>query len=155
MNVSIYSRKAIEMLLQEGQLKNSAVISFYDPEWREFGFPPINFDGKCEQTIRVAIHDITYDELNDFGLSIESYFPEANTVASFIYDARLKGLDIICQCEHGQSRSAGCAAAILQFFLKKGIDVFTDLRYCPNQLIYHKIFDALQKINQTEQRNNK
>ena len=38
-------------------------------------------------------------------------------------------MDIICQCEHGQSRSAACAAAIKEHFEKSGIEVFADYRY--------------------------
>ena len=53
------------------------------------------------------------------------------------------GLDIICQCEYGESRSSGCAAAILEYFYKTGNFCFTDYRYYPNQVIYHKVFDAL------------
>ena len=44
---------------------------------------------------------------------------------------------------------AGCAAAILEHFAGRGIDVFVDYRYYPNQLVYHKVFDALEKIKLT------
>ena len=60
------------------------------------------------------------------------------------YVAKANGRDIICQCDYGQSRSAACAAAILQHFEGRGIDIFADYRYYPNQLVYHKIFDALK-----------
>ena len=95
--------------------------------------------------MQIALHDLDPEALADFGLSEETYFPEADALAEFIYKAKEDGLDIICQCEYGQSRSAGCAAAILQHFSKNGIDVFTDYRYYPNQLVYHKVFDALTK----------
>ena len=52
-------------------------------------------------------------------------------------------MNIICQCEHGQSRSAACAAAIKEHFEKSGIDIFADYRYYPNQLIFNKLRDAL------------
>ena len=66
-------------------------------------------------------------------------------MAKFIYEARADGLDILCQCDYGQSRSAACAAAILQHFEARGIEVFINFKYYPNQLVYHKVFEALEK----------
>ncbi len=51
----------------------------------------------------------------------------------------------ICQCEYGQSRSAATAAAILEHFYHNGISVFTNYNYYPNQVVYHKTFDALEQ----------
>ena len=156
MTVKIYSRKAMEALLSKGNLKNTAIISFHDPEWRGRGrTEPVDFTGKCDRVMQIGIHDLDPEALSDFGLSVETYFPEADALAEFIYKAKEEGLDIICQCEYGQSRSAGCAAAILQHFSKNGIDVFVDYRYYPNQLVYHKVFDALTKyiVNRKEERN--
>ena len=45
---------------------------------------------------------------------------------------------------YDQSRSAGCAAAILEHFYRRGIDIFADYKYYPNQVVYHKVFDALE-----------
>ena len=149
MTVNIYSRKTMEALLAKGKIENAAIISFHDPVGRGRrcleDYDPIDFTGKCDRVMQIALHDLDPEALADFGLSVETYFPEADELAEFIYKAKDEGLDIICQCEYGQSRSAGCAAAILQHFSKNGIDVFTDYRYYPNQLVYHKVFDALIK----------
>lgn len=146
MQVSIYSREAIEARLSLGPLPNTAVISFYDPKWKGRGYEtPVDYTGKCDHVMQVAIHDLDPDALNEIGLTIDTYFPEADEVATFIHTAKELGCDIICQCEYGQSRSAGCAAAILEYFEGRGIDIFADYRYYPNQLVYHKIFDALKR----------
>ena len=79
------------------------------------------------------------------GLTIENR-SDIQKLAKFIYEAKANGHDIICQCDYGQSRSAACAAAILQHFEGRGIDVFSDYRYYPNQLVYHKVFDALERM---------
>ena len=63
-----------------------------------------------------------------------------------------EGMDIICQCEYGQSRSAACAAAIKEHFEKSGIEVFADYRYYPNQLIFNKLRDALSSWKQKKQK---
>lgn len=149
MKVSIYSRKAMEALLSRGKIENTAIISFHDPVGRGRrhleDYEPIDFTGKCDRVMQIAIHDLDPEALSDFGLSVETYFPEGDELAEFIYKAKDDGLDIICQCEYGQSRSAGCAAAILEHFEHRGIDIFSDYKYYPNQLVYHKIYDALNK----------
>ena len=149
MTVKIYSRKVMEALLSKENLENTAIISFHDPVGRGRRCPqeyePIDFKGKCERVMQIALHDLDPEALADFDLTVDTYFPEADELAEFIYKAKEDGLDIICQCEYGQSRSAGCAAAILQHFEGRGIDVFVDYRYYPNQLVYHKVFDALTK----------
>lgn len=91
------------------------------------------------------IHDIDIEILGDYGVTYETYFPEVDKLADFIYTAVERRMDIICQCEHGQSRSAACAAAIKEHFDKSGIEVFADYRYYPNQLIFNKLRDALSR----------
>ena len=150
MQVSIYSRAAMEARLKNGGLEHTAVISFYDPTERGRGSAvPVDCSAACARVMQIALHDLDPEALSEVGLTVESYFPEADALAEFIYRARREGLDLICQCEYGQSRSAGCAAAILEHFSKRGIDVFADYRYYPNQLVYHKVFDALERIRKT------
>ena len=149
MKITIYSRNDMEKLLSQGKIDNTAIISFHDPVGRGRrcleDYQPIDFTGKCDCVMQIALHDLDPEALADFDLTVDTYFPEADELAEFIYKAKEDGLDIICQCEYGQSRSAGCAAAILQHFESRGIDIFTDYRYYPNQLVYHKVFDALTK----------
>ena len=140
MNVKIYSRKAMEELFQQGISENTAIISFYDPAPK--GREPIDYSGKAERVFQVALHDIDFDILEMFGLSYETYFPEADSLAEFILSAQAEDMDIVCQCEYGQSRSAGCGAAILEYFCKTGISVFADYRYYPNQMVYNKVYLA-------------
>lgn len=146
MNISIYSRTNMEKLVEKGFPKNTAVISFYDPVGiRSNNTNPFDYKGLPEMLFQVAVYDIDLEILEDYGLCYDTYLPEANKLAEFIRTAHSRGLDIICQCEYGQSRSAACAAAISQYYYKNGIDIFADYRYYPNQLIYHKVFKALQK----------
>ncbi len=146
MEVNIYSRKAVEELLQSGFPENTAVISFYDPPSRRRAtLPPVDYSGKASRVFQVAVHDIDLSVLPQYGLTYDTYFTEADDLAEFIYTAKADGFNIICQCEYGESRSSACAAAILQHFYKNGISIFADYRYYPNQVVYHKVFDALEK----------
>lgn len=148
MNVKIYSRQAMETLLKTVTLDHTSVISFYDPPTRRSpeGDTPVDYAGKCDRVFPVALYDIDRSVLMDFGLTYDTYFPEADQLAEFIDRAVEDGLDIVCQCEYGQSRSAACAAAILEHYEGKGISIFSNDRYYPNQMVYRKVFGALEKI---------
>ena len=147
MEVSIYSRKAIKELIEKGFPQNTAVISFYTPkDKRDYEENRVNYDGVCNKVFYVGIPDIDIEILSEYGYTYKTYLAEADELAKFIDKAKETGLDIICQCDYGQSRSAACAAAILQYYEGRGIDIFADYRYYPNQLVYHKIFDALEKV---------
>ena len=89
MEVNIYSRKAIEKLLQSNFPKNVAVISFYDPVNRRTGErdKPVNYSLKTGRVFPVAIHDIDLEILPKYGLTYDTYFPEADNLAEFIYSA--------------------------------------------------------------------
>lgn len=101
---------------------------------------------KLTASLPFALLDIDIETLEEFGLTVDTYFPEADALAAFIRSAHSDGLDIICQCEYGQSRSAACAAAIKEFFEGRGIEIFADYRYYPNQLVFNKLLEALKKI---------
>lgn len=147
MEVSIYSRKAIKELIEKGFPQNTAVISFYTPKSkRDYNESRVDYSGVCDRVFYVGIPDIDIEILSEYGYTYKTYLAEADELAKFIDKAKENGLDIICQCDYGQSRSAACAAAILQHFEGRGIDVFSDYRYYPNQLVYHKVFDALEKL---------
>lgn len=148
MKVQIYSRKAVEELLNGDFPENVAVISFFDPPniQADEVSTPVDYKGKAERVFAVPIHDIDIESLKDYGLSFDAYFPEADRLANYIDRAYKDGLDIICQCEYGQSRSAACAAAILEHYCKNGISVFADYRYYPNRLIYNKVKNALDML---------
>ena len=149
MKVSIYSREAIEAMLQNGIPANTAIISFYDPQTTRTpkGYEPVDYSGIDNPVMQIALHDIDLEILGEYGLTYDTYFPEAQALAAFICQANADGNDILCQCEYGQSRSAACAAAILEYYHRTGITIFADYRYYPNQLVFHKVYNALCGTN--------
>jgi len=154
MKLKICSRKAAEELIEGIFPKNTAVISFFDPPKKALSdYAPVDYKGKCERLFSVGVHDIDLEVLPDYGLSYNTYLPEANDIAGFIISAVSDGLDIICQCEYGQSRSAACAAAIREYYNRTGIKIFADYRYYPNQLIFNKIYNALKETSKKRKEN--
>lgn len=145
--IEIMSREMVEKLIAEEFPDNVAVISFYDPKTKRTpkDYTPVDYTNVCSRVFPVAIHDIDIEILSDFGLTFETYFPEANDLAHYIIKSVSEGYDIICQCEYGQSRSAACAAAIKEYYDKRGIEIFADYRYYPNQLIFNKLLCALKE----------
>lgn len=150
MNVSILSRKDAEALLKSGAFPdNTAVISFYSPGKVKAGdYDPVDYGGKSARLFYACVPDIDIEALPSFGYTYESYFSDVNELASFIVQAVEEGMDIICQCDYGQSRSVACAAAILEHFERKGITIFADYRYYPSQLVFNKILEALKAKGQ-------
>ena len=55
-----------------------------------------------------------------------------------------EGKDIVVNVNMGK-QSSGCAAAIHEYFYNDGIKIFADYRYYPNQMVYHKVYDALER----------
>lgn len=149
MKVSIYSREAIVKLIKNDFPDNVAVISFYDPKSKYSVYDtPVDYSSVTDRVFYVCIPDLDITALEDVGLTFDTYFTQADNLAEFIYNAKNEGLDIICQCDYGESRSAGCAAAILEHFYKTGISVFADYKYYPNQVVFNKILEALKKYKQ-------
>lgn len=131
MKIKICSRKATERLLQGQFPENTAVISFYDPD----GKTSVDYSGKVDNVLYIPLDDL------------QTELPEAEKIARFINDAKANGLNIICQCESGQSRSAGCAAAILEHYYQMGQSVFDSDRYRPDEMVYYELLNALETIS--------
>ncbi|WP_024859207.1 hypothetical protein [Ruminococcus albus] len=150
MKVYIYSREQAEKMIAEKRFPtNTAVISFYDPAIKHINknYSHLDYSAVCDMVFYSELDDLDIDVLGDKGYTFESYFSEADDMAAFVKKAFDCGRDIVCQCEYGQSRSAGCAAAILEHFYHTGITVFADYARFPNQLVFNKLFEALEKID--------
>ena len=140
MKVKIYSRSAVTALIKEGFPQNTAVISFYSREGER-----VDYQSVTKDVFYLCIPDIDIEILGSYGYTFDSYMENAPELADFIFSTKARGLDIICQCDFGQSRSAACAAAILEYFEGCGINIFADYRYYPNQLVFNKVLSALKE----------
>ena len=154
MIVSIHSRKSVETLIRCGNFqKNAALISFYDPlHTAPPGYAPVDYSETTDPVFYAAVPDLDWDAFENDAGGLHAFFPQAPDLAAFIKTAHQNGYDFICQCDYGQSRSAGCAMAILEFYEHAGQTIFEDPRYFPNQLIFGKVLAALNHGNKRKER---
>ena len=136
MKISILSRSDMLRLIENGIDKKTAIISFADSNEDYIDFPT------GTNVLKIAFPDI-----RPYTTPREDYdrvLPQASQIGEFIIKNLIDKNDIICQCDYGISRSAGCAAAIMQFCTQKGVDIFADYRYTPNQFVYTKVLAELK-----------
>lgn len=152
MKILIKSRKAVEKMSVAQFEPKTALISItdYDYDFAELNNEPeyllqLDFDD--------VDNDVFEDELGTIPteaqrISIEKKYhmlsdEQAESIADFYMSIRNHADTVICQCEHGQSRSAAVAAAIAEYEYKNGIDIFADDKYYPNKAVFRKVFNAL------------
>lgn len=154
MKILIRSRKAIEKMACQPFAEKTAIISVTDwnCEFAKLKNTPayllqIDFDD--------VDNDIFLDELGRKPTEAERIRLEnkyhmlsneqAKQIADFYIAIENEVNVVIFQCEHGQSRSAAIAAAIMEHRSKKGIEVFSNDNYYPNKVVFRKVFNALNK----------
>ena len=123
-------------LIEKGIPKNTAIISFSDTEEDYIDFP------EGTDVLKVAFYDVRPHTVSKD--HYDKILPQAKDIAEYVYKKMKENKDIICQCDYGISRSAGLAAAIMEAYAGKGIDVFADYRYTPNQFVYNKVLKELR-----------
>ena len=154
MKIAIFCREKIEALAQKGFAPRTALISITDAGW-DFAA----LENKPEFLLQVAFddvdNDIFVDELGrapteEERAQIEAKYrmltdEQAGKIADFYLSIKDKADLLICQCEHGQSRSAAVAAAVLEYQNRSGIKIFADDRYYPNKMVFKKVLSQLKK----------
>ena len=125
-------------LIEKGIPKNTAIVSFSDTEEDYIDFP------EGTDVLKVAFYDVRPHTVSKD--HYDKILPQAKEIAEYVYKKVKEGKDIICQCDYGVSRSAGLAAAIMEAYSLKGIEVFADYRYTPNQFVYNKVLKELRNL---------
>lgn len=147
MKIRILSREGIEKLAQKRFPVKTAVISITD-----HGYNPAELKYQPNYLLQLSFDDVDadvfIDEPSADRLDIEERYhmlsdEQARQIAAFYHSVRDNAEVLICQCEHGQSRSAAIAAAILEYKCRAGIKVFADDKYYPNKFIFKKVLKAI------------
>ena len=153
MKTLIKSRSNIERLAEKPFSKGTMLISITDIDDQ-----PVSLMNEPEYLIRVSFNDVDNDVIQDeIGrkpteeerISIEKKYgmisdEQAREIGRFYYNHKDKITTLICQCEHGQSRSAAVAAAIMEFRNRRGIEIFSHDNFYPNKVVFRKILQALK-----------
>ena len=90
MKVTICSRRDMETLTVRGEFpKNTAIISFYDSpdkRIRSAHYTVPDYSRLNCRLYQAAVDDLDPNDLSDYGLTVESFLPEADDIAAFIYE---------------------------------------------------------------------
>ena len=155
LKLQIENRKSIETIAQNPFSPTVALISICD---FDCDFAKMNY--KPDNLLLVRFNDVGGDIYEDvLGRNptpqerraiAKKYHVitdlQALEIAEFYFDVKEKAETIIFQCEYGQSRSVAVAAAIAEFERHDGLKYFIEEKYCPNKLVFRKIFSALQAV---------
>lgn len=154
MNVYIYSQEDMEKMLKDNTFpEHVGVINIGEPlDKREPGYyrtptTSIDFVRLHNDVHAIYLYNMEAEELAENGLTKKTFFPHIERTVHFIKFRHSNEQDIICYSRHGISRSAACAAAILEYYYKKGDSIFSDGKYKPNKLIYNLLLEALREID--------
>ncbi len=96
MNVTIYSREEIETIISNNEFPaNTAVISFYDPAIKQIDkdYTHVDYSGVCDHVFYSELDDLDLEVLKDSGYTYDTYFPESDEIARFVYEAYNSGMD--------------------------------------------------------------
>lgn len=152
MNVEIMGREALEKLAREPFPTGTAIISITDSDAED-----VELEHQPEYIFRLKFDDVSdeiYEDILGRKPTVREVHQLANRfhmlsneqsqqLAEFILNRNEAGT-LICQCEYGQSRSAGVAAAVMEYYYRKGINIFADVRYYPNKHVFRKLLCSLR-----------
>ena len=143
MQIEIFSREAIKQIAKNPFPDTTALISITD-----YGYDFAELRNKPEYLLQLAFDDVSADEFETEADQIKYHMitdDQAKQIAEFYHNIHDKVDTLICQCEHGQSRSAAIASAIMEYRNGNGIDIFVDDKYYPNKTIFKKVFKQLRE----------
>ena len=155
MKLLIKSRATIEEVAKKPFPERTALISITD-----YGCDFADLKHKPDYLLQLAFDDVdadifldeldTYAPTDEDRIRIENKYhmlsdEQAKQIVDFYNKVADKVDYMVCQCEHGQSRSAAVIAAIAEYRSKNGIKIFADDRYYPNKTIFKKVFKYLAR----------
>lgn len=153
MKIKIMSRRNIEDFCLDPMQEQTALISITDfdntfanlkhkPQFllqMMFDDVPVG-DGFVEEEGRI----LSKKEITELEKKYHSITDKQVEEIVEFYGSIKDSVDLlICQCEHGQSRSAAIAAAIMEYESRKGIEVFANDWYYPNKSLFRKVLKHL------------
>ena len=150
--ILIKNRSEIEEMAQKPFPPHTMLISITD-----HGYPFADLRNQPSRLLQLEFDDVDGDVfLDELGHTpdkekrkvIESKYhmfsdEQAFEIGKLFFEIRDEVELIICQCEHGQSRSAAIAAAIMEYTSRSAIRIFASDNYYPNKYIFRKMYRTL------------
>lgn len=136
LKVYIGNRAEIEERAKRPFHKDTALISITDADY-EFA----ELENKPSELLQLKFDDVDADEPINIITN-----EQAAKIAEFYHKVSKTSKRVLCQCEHGQGRSAAIAAAILEYQSGDGIAIFANDKYFPNKVVFRKVLRALKAI---------
>lgn len=154
MTIKIMSKRSIEDFSLNPMQEQTALISITDFEYKF-----ANLKHKPQYLLQLMFDDVpvgdgfieeegrklTESEIAELEMRYHSITDDQVLQIVEFYSQVKDSVDLlICQCEHGQSRSAAIAAAIMEYETKSGIDIFSNDWYYPNKSLFRKVLKHLK-----------
>ena len=140
MEIIVKNKRDMEAYAKKSHTKTSIVISI-----SSFGSSQARIIPNKENGILRVCYSVFNDtdsiSTDEYGISSLVAF----RIVNFLKEAsnQIKFDQIIVQCEAGQSRSAGVAAALMKYINGDDTPIFDNPRYKPNMRVYRSILDTL------------
>ena len=152
MKILIKSRKWIEQRALLPFTEKTALISICDCD-----LPFAELRNAPDYLLQLRFNDVDADvfedELGDKPSEEEKQrieqkyhmisWEQAKEISQFFDNVKKDVEVLICQCEHGQSRSAAVAAAIKEYMNRSGITIFANDKYYPNKFVFRRVFKMM------------
>ena len=148
MKIVVMSQNRIEEYARTSNSETSILISITSHCGRQADVH-MNENNKILNTLFLRFDDTDRKEM-DLGIT----HIDARKIIEFIKKNLGNGnVDkIIVNCEAGQSRSAGVAAALMKYLNNDDTPIFDNPRYTPNMLCYRTVLDMVYYMEYRENR---
>ena len=152
MKIEIESFEGVLKRAKSGWDYNTALISIGDTD-----APDPILEHKPKWMLRLVFDDVyNEDEDEEIDPKFFTLFNDelAERIVNFVWRHKNDIETLVCQCEHGQSRSAAVAAAVALYINLESDRFFSDQRYCPNKSVFykllHKFFELTRKYSRAK-----
>lgn len=134
MEIRIFSKQQAIIRSCTDFVKKKIIISIRDPHNDKAEFNQGN--NSIKDILYLSFYDISEETKSIFG-GYESMSPiDAILIRDFVLKWQNEVDEIWVQCEMGMSRSAGIAAAIMEYFDIDSKEILESNQYYPNRLCY-------------------
>lgn len=130
------SRRAAIEYSKDRDILRTAIISITEPRAET-----VRFDSNPR--IVAILHLKFFDSIMESSDSIQEW--QANEIVDFVSNVKDQVEEILIQCEAGQSRSAGVAAALMLWLNGTNDEIMKDNYYYPNKRCFELVMGSIEK----------